>query len=248
VTHDTRLVERDGVPVAVLRLEPPGDVTLPGLDVAGEAEVLRALRGVPVPELLDEGEWLGRRGLLLSYVAGERAAGWPADALDVLLALHRAPVAPAGLDGSAAARVRALRGRIEATTLDALAAGAPEPAAVVFVHGDFRPSNFVVRDGRIAAVLDWEMAGAGDPARDLGIATMPEWGPWLGDDELLERYRAGGGAAITPAALRWWRCLGYAMVVGFLRARGAAGWDGGPALDAFATGLERAFEEWQSCR
>jgi aminoglycoside phosphotransferase (APT) family kinase protein len=272
VTHDTRLVMRGGVPVAVLRLMPPGDVALPGLDVVAEAELLRGLvaPGVPRPALLEAGVWNGRPGLMLEYVRGETTGAWPEDALDVLLALHRAPVraadvaarrpaaavrdetarpgAAAGLDGSAHARIAALRGAVDGDILDALGARAPACPAATWVHGDFRPSNLVVRDGRIVAVLDWEMAGVGDPARDLGIATMPDWGPWRGDDELLARYRAGGGQEITVARLRWWRCLGYAMVVGFLNARRAAGWDGGPALDSFAAGLQRSFEEWQSCR
>jgi aminoglycoside phosphotransferase (APT) family kinase protein len=251
VTHDTQLVMRDGAPVAVLRLEPPGGVSLPGLDIAGEGALLRALDapGVPRPALLEEGEWLGRPGLRFEYVAGDLAAGWPDDALSVLLALHRAPtLRRLGLDGSAAARVDALRGSVDAVLLDALAAGAPVCSSPTWAHGDFRPSNLVVRDGRIAAVLDWEMAGVGDPARDLGIATMPDWGAWFGDEELLDRYRSGGGQEIGLARLRWWRCLGYAMVAGFLSGRQAAGWNGGPALESFRAGLQRSFEEWRSCR
>jgi hypothetical protein len=64
----------------------------------------------------------------------------------------------------------------------------------------------------------------------------------------LDRYRSGGGQEIGLARLRWWRCLGYAMVAGFLSGRQAAGWNGGPALEAFSAGLERSFEEWRSCR
>lgn len=30
---------------------------------------------------------------------------------------------------------------------------------IVLTHGDFRPANIMVRDGRVAAILDWEMAG-----------------------------------------------------------------------------------------
>jgi aminoglycoside phosphotransferase (APT) family kinase protein len=251
VTHDTRLVLRDGAPVAVLRLAPPGAVALPGLDVQAEGALLRALDapGVPRPRLLEAGEWDGRPGLKLEYVAGERAAGWPEDALDVLLALHRSPFGVvAGLDGSARARVAALRGGVDDGVLDALLAGAPACAVPTWTHGDYRPANLVVRDGRIAAVLDWEMAGIGDPARDLGIATMGAWGAWLPDEELVRRYRARGGQEIELRRLRWWRCLGYAMVVAFLHRRARAGWQGGPEQEAFATGLRRAFEEWRACR
>lgn len=30
---------------------------------------------------------------------------------------------------------------------------------IVFTHGDFRPANIIVRDGHVAAILDWELAG-----------------------------------------------------------------------------------------
>ena len=36
------------------------------------------------------------------------------------------------------------------------------------VHGDFRPTNLIVRDGRVAAVIDWEFALASHPAGDWG--------------------------------------------------------------------------------
>ncbi|MBB6730329.1 phosphotransferase family protein [Cohnella zeiphila] len=36
------------------------------------------------------------------------------------------------------------------------------------VHGDFRPTNLIVRDGRVAAVIDWEFAMASHPAGDWG--------------------------------------------------------------------------------
>jgi aminoglycoside phosphotransferase (APT) family kinase protein len=44
---------------------------------------------------------------------------------------------------------------------------------LVLVHGDFRFGNFVWDGDRIAAVLDWELAGIGDPMQDLGLFCMP---------------------------------------------------------------------------
>jgi aminoglycoside phosphotransferase (APT) family kinase protein len=40
----------------------------------------------------------------------------------------------------------------------------------VWVHGDVAPSNLLVRDGRLAAVIDFGCLGVGDPACDLVIA------------------------------------------------------------------------------
>jgi aminoglycoside phosphotransferase (APT) family kinase protein len=35
-------------------------------------------------------------------------------------------------------------------------------------HGDYRPGNLSYRDGRVAAVFDWELATLGEPLADLG--------------------------------------------------------------------------------
>jgi thiamine kinase-like enzyme len=38
----------------------------------------------------------------------------------------------------------------------------------VLVHGDFNPSNVLVQDGDVMAVLDWEYAHSGPPYMDIG--------------------------------------------------------------------------------
>ena len=266
VTHVTELVEHAGTPVAVLRMAPPRPDLLPGLDLPDESAVLARLAGATaVPEVLLrdlEGARLGRPGIVLRYVPGTCGRTWEEldddareDAVAVLAALHSLPAGAGlvGLDGSAEARLARVRALgVDAgappelgTTLDALTAAIPAPAASGWAHGDFRPANLVVAGGRVLAVLDWEMAGPGDPARDLGIATMPAWGRWYGDAELLDRYRAAGGAPVTLAALRWWRCLGHAMVVAVLAARRAGGWERTPASEPFLLGMASALEQWR---
>jgi aminoglycoside phosphotransferase (APT) family kinase protein len=47
------------------------------------------------------------------------------------------------------------------------------PGPTVVMHGDFRLSNLLVHDGRITAVLDWELCTVGDAMVDLA---------WLLDD------------------------------------------------------------------
>jgi aminoglycoside phosphotransferase (APT) family kinase protein len=50
-----------------------------------------------------------------------------------------------------------------------LRAGVPEQREVTIVHGDFRPGNVIVGpDGRVRALLDWELGTLGDPLADLG--------------------------------------------------------------------------------
>jgi aminoglycoside phosphotransferase (APT) family kinase protein len=36
------------------------------------------------------------------------------------------------------------------------------------VHGDFNPSNILIHDGKVSAVLDWEFAMSGSPYMDIG--------------------------------------------------------------------------------
>jgi aminoglycoside phosphotransferase (APT) family kinase protein len=88
---------------------------------------------------------------------------------------------------------------------DELAARVPEQGPARVVHGDYRLGNCISSfDGKIAAVLDWEIATLGDPLADVGyvLHTWVEPGeagpahrmsPTSADgfptrDEILERY------------------------------------------------------------
>ncbi len=51
-------------------------------------------------------------------------------------------------------------------------AATPWTRAPVWFHGDLHPANIVVRDGQIAAVIDFGDLAAGDPATDLAAAWM----------------------------------------------------------------------------
>lgn len=53
---------------------------------------------------------------------------------------------------------------------DATASARQRPA--VWVHGDVAPSNLLVEDGQLRAVIDFGCVGVGDPACDLVIAWM----------------------------------------------------------------------------
>ena len=62
-----------------------------------------------------------------------------------------------------------------------LMANSPQESGDSIIHCDFRLGNVVLapdRPGRVAAVLDWELATIGDPLLDLGyfLATVPEAG------------------------------------------------------------------------
>jgi aminoglycoside phosphotransferase (APT) family kinase protein len=48
----------------------------------------------------------------------------------------------------------------------------PQRNPSVLLHGDFWPGNVLWRNGRIAAVIDWEDAALGDPLADLANARL----------------------------------------------------------------------------
>lgn len=62
-----------------------------------------------------------------------------------------------------------------------LCARVPQAPRIAILHGDYQWSNVLVRDERIAAILDWELAAVGPALTDLGwlcLFSDPEcWAP-----------------------------------------------------------------------
>ena len=72
--------------------------------------------------------------------------------------------------------------------------------AAVWIHCDLDARNVLVRAGRLAAVLDWGGAGAGDPALDVMVA----WKLVARDER--ERFRA----LLDVDDATWQRAQGWA--------------------------------------
>lgn len=178
------------------------------------------------------------------------------DLVDVLAELHRVEPAAAGLEGFGrpvgfmerqvrrwtrqldASRTRAVQGADELAA--GLARRVPADSLVAVVHGDYRLDNCVVRQRRVAAVLDWEMSTVGDPLADLalfvvyhdGLAALPnpvvEAPGRLPDvpplHELLHRYSGQTGTDLTPLgwylAFAWFK---FAVILEGIRFRRLAG-------------------------
>jgi aminoglycoside phosphotransferase (APT) family kinase protein len=85
----------------------------------------------------------------------------------------------------------------------------PPPAAKpAIVHGDYRSGNFLFTpDGRISAILDWEMCHIGDPLEDIAWALNQAWPitRHLPLEEGLAIWEAESGLKADRAALDWWR-------------------------------------------
>lgn len=75
----------------------------------------------------------------------------------------------------------------------------------VWFHGDFAAGNLLVRDGELAAVIDFGTSGVGDPACDLVIA----WTMLSGDSREVFRQVAGQDRAMWARARGWalWKAL-----------------------------------------
>ena len=80
---------------------------------------------------------------------------------------------------------------------ESLLSEVPEQGPATIVHGDYRLDNCMVGDdGRIVAVLDWEICTLGDPLADVGLLQVYWSDP--GDPALA----AGGGATVLDGFLR----------------------------------------------
>ena len=123
----------------------------------------------------------------------------------------------------------------------------PSPSPPVLCHGDFRTGNFLVRDGRLIALLDWEFAAWSDPLEDIGWLAGRYWrfgreqdvAGGLGSLEtFLEGYDAHAPGSANRALLPYWEVLGivrWAVIALMQAARFHVG--GERSLDLALTGL-----------
>ena len=130
-----------------------------------------------------------------------------------VLALHRVDVAGApgprsgqrggalaGADERTRSRAEELRGETDVDALlavwDAGLHARPWDRPPVWVHGDLMDGNLIVRDGRLAGVIDWGGLIAGDPSVEL----MAAWS--LFDAETRVVYREALGFVDDATWLR----------------------------------------------
>ncbi len=101
-----------------------------------------------------------------------------------------------------------------------LTARLPTSGPATFVHGDYRLGNLLAADdapGRVAAILDWELATVGDPLADLGYLLSTYRDPllsavtagegFLTPDELADRYVRRSARSV--ASLGWYEALAH---------------------------------------
>lgn len=238
---------------AVLRLPPPGARIAGPADIPRQARLLASLHeaGVPVPAVLaasDEPVVDGRPYFLLEKVDGVRIEGvadtMPASDIAgaAIDALHRLEAVPPRETPLAEEPPMPLEGEIDRWTwlLDRspeeltgrapsvagrLRATRPEEREPVLVHGDYHYGNMLFREGRVAALLDWEIAQVGQPLLDLAclcvVAKASEHDPGaipgggaviVPEPELLRMYGAEAGDFTWFLALTYYK---YAAIFGY---------------------------------
>jgi len=92
----------------------------------------------------------------------------------------------------------------------------PENVSARLVHGDFRNGNLLIGADGVRAVLDWELAHAGDPMEDLGWICVNSWrfgaidlpvGGFGVREDLYAGYESAGGV-VDRERVRFWEVLG----------------------------------------
>lgn len=86
-------------------------------------------------------------------------------------------------------------------------------AASVLCHRDYRTGNYLVENGRLSGILDFEFAGWSDPYEDFGWFCARCWRFGMTDNEaggisprapFYDGYVAGGGDPIDDDLVRFW--------------------------------------------
>ncbi len=79
----------------------------------------------------------------------------------------------------------------------------PAPPRPSLIHADVSFHNILVKDRKVASLLDWELSHLGDPAEDLGYGRLciEQLIPW---DEFLTEYRKHGGGEYSEETGRYY--------------------------------------------
>lgn len=86
---------------------------------------------------------------------------------------------------------------------------------LALVHGDYRIGNFMIRDGSIVSIFDWELAHVSDPIEDIAYSGLPLFrgrNPMLSHllipKEYFAYYESRTGLHVDPEVFHFWTVLG----------------------------------------
>jgi aminoglycoside phosphotransferase (APT) family kinase protein len=100
-------------------------------------------------------------------------------------------------------------------TLDWLRANVPDhDGPVVLVQGDTGPGNFMYADGRVVAVVDWELAHLGDPMDDIAwLSLRATQEPFTHFPDRLREYEVLSGHGVDDDRVRYYRVMAEAKLL-----------------------------------
>lgn len=92
----------------------------------------------------------------------------------------------------------------------------PESGGVSLIHCDYRTGNYMVENGDLTAILDWEFAAWGDPYEDIGWFCARCWrfgsdreAGGVGAREAFYRgYSAESGEPVDASRVPYWEVMG----------------------------------------
>jgi len=207
----------------VLQLDPRG--------MAYEYQILKAMEAIPVPTpraygLDEQGKALGVACFFSDFIEGEALLGpmlsgeaWAETLyLDTVCALQAVTEADLGEIASDMAHISAeeiletVYARLKPRALPLAEAvyrrlkeSMPAFPPLRFSNGDLWLENFIVREGRLAGVIDFQGAGFSDPVYEFLLAFFVE--PKLTGRGIEERYCRRIG--VDPVVLHWYHGLEY---------------------------------------
>ncbi|MEQ1776668.1 MAG: phosphotransferase family protein [Burkholderiales bacterium] len=132
---------------------------------------------------------------------------------------------------------------------------APAQEETTFVHRDFRTGNYLVHDGKLAGLLDWEFAALGNPLEDIGWMCAKCWcfrhehhivGGVADLEDFIPAYEAASGRKVSAEALRYWQVMAHIRwsIIALQQAqRHLSGVE--PSLEFALTGKIVAELEWE---
>lgn len=123
---------------------------------------------------------------------------------------------------------------------------APPPGEIVLVHQDFRTGNYMVDEGGLTAILDWEFCAWGDPMSDLGWFCAKCWrysrddleaGGIATREPFYRGYEVASGRRVDPDRVAYWEVMAHLRWAVIALQQGARAATGGQAsLELTLTG------------
>jgi aminoglycoside phosphotransferase (APT) family kinase protein len=95
---------------------------------------------------------------------------------------------------------------------------APPREDTTFIHRDYRTGNYLVHDGHLAGVLDWEFPAFGNPLEDVGWMCARCWrfarpdlpvGGIARLADFIPEYERASGRAVAQQDLTFWQVMAH---------------------------------------